>query len=217
MTLQNWAIFTMGCMGKFFVFRRIQLKFHFWLYKKLGRILCKFHLKQTSNKKVIAKKPLINLYETNSRIVSCIFRCTILWVRFPTHWAYWTSWNTWISVSTVVSSQGSGPCRWPGSTTSTTASSTTRRPLAVTTWLSCCTTTVSYLTLCMLGIFFKYFFLSKDAKNHCFLPNISLIYNLNVKQFGSQMKPHILWGFIWIQIVCIGHQRSSKFTASAKS
>jgi len=41
-----------------------------------------------------------------------------------------------------------------------------------------------------------------------------LIYNLNVKQFGSQMKPHILWGFIWIQIVCIGQQRSSKFTAS---
>ena len=28
------------------------------------------------------------------------------------------------------------------------------------------------------------------------------------------MKPHILWGFIWIQIVCIGHQRSSTFTAS---
>ena len=59
------------------------------------------------------------------------------------------------------------------------------------------------LTLCMLGNFFKYFFLSKDAKNHGFLPNILLIYNLNVKQFGSQMKPHILWGFIWIQIVCI--------------
>ena len=65
------------------------------------------------------------------------------------------------------------------------------------------------LTLCMLGHFFKYF-LSKDAKNHCFLPNILLIHNLNVKQFGSQMKPHIFW----VQIVCIGHQRSSKFTAS---
>jgi len=37
------------------------------------------------------------------------------------------------------------------------------------------------LTLCMLGNFFKYFFLSKDAKNQCFLPNILLIYNLNVK------------------------------------
>ena len=28
------------------------------------------------------------------------------------------------------------------------------------------------------------------------------------------MKPHILWGFIWIQIVCKGHQWSSKITAS---
>ena len=70
------------------------------------------------------------------------------------------------------------------------------------------------VTLCMLGNFFKYFFLPKDAENHCFLPNILLIYNLNVKQFGSQMKPDILLGFIWIQIVCIGNQRSSKFTAS---
>ena len=51
-------------------------------------------------------------------------------------------------------------------------------------------------------------------KIHCFHPYFLLIYNLNVKQFGSRMKPHILWGFIWIQIVCKGHQRSSKFTAS---
>ena len=28
------------------------------------------------------------------------------------------------------------------------------------------------------------------------------------------MKPHFLWGFILVQIVCKGHQRSSKFTAS---
>ena len=73
------------------------------------------------------------------------------------------------------------------------------------------------LTLCMLGNFFKYLFLSKLKKQqHCFHPFFLLIFNLNVKQFGSQMKPHILWGFIWIQIVCIhvGHQRSSKFTAS---
>ena len=70
------------------------------------------------------------------------------------------------------------------------------------------------LTLCMLGNFFKYLFLSKFSKNSLFPPIFLLIYNLNVKQFGSQMKPHILWGFIWIQIVCKGHQRSSKFTAS---
>jgi len=76
------------------------------------------------------------------------------------------------------------------------------------------TLTQVQLTLCMLGNFFKYFFLSKDATNHCFLSHILLIYNLNVKQFGSHMKPHILWGFIWIQLVCIGHQRFSKFTTS---
>ena len=35
-----------------------------------------------------------------------------------------------------------------------------------------------------------------------FPPIFLLIYNPNVKQFGSQMKPHILGGFIWIQIVC---------------
>ena len=65
------------------------------------------------------------------------------------------------------------------------------------------------LTLFMLGNFFKYLFLSKFSKNSLFPPIFFfLIYNLNVKQFGSQMKPHILWGFIWIQIVCKGHQRS---------
>ena len=73
---------------------------------------------------------------------------------------------------------------------------------------------VKCYSLCMLGNFFKYLFLSKFSKNSLFPPIILLIYNLNVKQFGSQMKPHILWGFIWIQIVCKGHQRSSKFTAS---
>jgi len=43
-----------------------------------------------------------------------------------------------------------------------------------------------------------------------------LIYNLSVKQFGSQMRPHVLLGLIWIQTVCKGHQRSSKFIASGK-
>ena len=71
------------------------------------------------------------------------------------------------------------------------------------------------LTLCMLGNFFNYLFLSKFSKHSLFQPIfLADICNLNVKQFGSQMKPHILWGFIWIQIVCKGHQWSSKFTAS---
>ena len=52
--------------------------------------------------------------------------------------------------------------------------------------------TLGGLTLCMLGKFFKIFFHSKGVKNSLF-PSIFLpIYNLNVKQFGSQMKPHVL-------------------------
>ena len=63
-------------------------------------------------------------------------------------------------------------------------------------------------------IFSNICFFQNFQKIHCLHPLFLLIYNLNVKQFGSQMKPHILWGFIWIQIVCKGYQRSSKFTAS---
>ena len=43
-----------------------------------------------------------------------------------------------------------------------------------------------------------------------------LIYNLIVKQFGSQMRPHKMWGLIQILIVCKGHQGSSKFAASGQ-
>ena len=71
------------------------------------------------------------------------------------------------------------------------------------------------LTLWMLGNFFQIFVFFKIFKKFIVSTHfILLIYNLNVKHFGSQMRPHILWGFIWIQIVCKGHQRSSKFTAS---
>ena len=54
-------------MGKIFVFCRIKLKFRFWLYKKRCHTSCKLQLEITSNKIVIAKKPLTNLYEMNSR------------------------------------------------------------------------------------------------------------------------------------------------------
>ena len=54
-------------MGKFLIFCRIQLKFCSWLYKKRWHTSCKFQLSKTSNKKCIAKKPLTNLYEINSR------------------------------------------------------------------------------------------------------------------------------------------------------
>ena len=53
-------------MGKFFVFCRIKLKFCFWLYTKRWHTSCKFQFEKSSNKKVIAKKPLTNLYEMNS-------------------------------------------------------------------------------------------------------------------------------------------------------
>ena len=53
-------------MGKFFVFRRIKPKFCSWLYKKRFHTSWKFQLNKTSNTKVIAKKPLTNLYEMNS-------------------------------------------------------------------------------------------------------------------------------------------------------
>ena len=53
-------------MGKIFVFCRIKLKLCSWLYKKRWHTSWKFQLKITSYKKVIAKKPLTNLYEMNS-------------------------------------------------------------------------------------------------------------------------------------------------------
>ena len=55
-----------GSMGEILIFSRIKLKFRFWLYKKRGHTLWKFQLEITSNKNVIAKKPLTNLYEMNS-------------------------------------------------------------------------------------------------------------------------------------------------------
>ena len=42
------------------------LKFCFWLYKKRWHTPWKFQLEIRSNKEVIAKKPLTNLYEINS-------------------------------------------------------------------------------------------------------------------------------------------------------
>ena len=53
-------------MGKFLIFCRIQLKFRSWLYKYRWHTSWKFQFEKTSIKKVIAKKPLTNLYEINS-------------------------------------------------------------------------------------------------------------------------------------------------------
>ena len=57
-------------MGKFFVFCRIKLNFCSWLNKKRWHTSWKFQLEITSNKKVIAKKSLTNLYEMNSWLYS---------------------------------------------------------------------------------------------------------------------------------------------------
>ena len=56
-------------MGKIFVFCLIKLNFCSWLYKKrwTWHTSWKFQLEITSNKKVITKIPLTNLYEMNSR------------------------------------------------------------------------------------------------------------------------------------------------------
>ena len=59
-------------MGKFLIFCRIQLKFCSWLYKKRWHTSWKFQLEKTSNKKVIDKKPLTNLYEMNSSSLSTL-------------------------------------------------------------------------------------------------------------------------------------------------
>ena len=60
-------------MGKFLIFCPIQLKFRFWLHKKRWHTSWKFQLEKASNKKVIAKKPLTNLYEMNSSGNNCVF------------------------------------------------------------------------------------------------------------------------------------------------
>ena len=71
MTLQKWAILKWGSMGKFLIFCRIQLKFRFWLYKKtLTHIMKLSARKKQVIKKVIAKKPLTNLYEMNSKYLT---------------------------------------------------------------------------------------------------------------------------------------------------
>ena len=54
-------------MGKFLIFCRIQLKCCSWLYKRRWLTSWKFQYEKTSINKVIAKKPLTNLYEMNSR------------------------------------------------------------------------------------------------------------------------------------------------------
>ena len=55
-----------GLWGNFSCLCRIQLKFGFWLHKNRWHTSWKFKLEISSNKKVVTKKYLTNLYEMNS-------------------------------------------------------------------------------------------------------------------------------------------------------
>ena len=68
---QSQQFLQWGSMGNFLIFCRIQLKYRCWLHKKSWHTSWKFQLEIRSNKKVIAKKRLTNLYEMN--IVTILF------------------------------------------------------------------------------------------------------------------------------------------------
>ena len=70
MTLPKWGIFTTGVYGgnfSFFLSDLTKISF-LTLHKKCWRISCKFQFEKASNKKVIVKKPLTNLYEMNNKL-----------------------------------------------------------------------------------------------------------------------------------------------------
>ena len=62
----------------------------------------------------------------------------------------------------------------------------------------------------------KSVFLSKSAHTKLIVSiQILVIHNLRVKKLENlKRRPPFLWGLIWVQIVCIGYQQSSKVTAS---
>jgi len=80
-------------MGKIFVFRRIKLKFSSWLYKKRWHTSWKFQLEIRSNKKVIAKKRLTNLYEMNSNFY--VFTIHLNVHKWSQHWI-------WLSLEEIL-------------------------------------------------------------------------------------------------------------------
>ena len=73
-------IFVTSCLGK-----RIMLKFYSWLYTKRWHTTWKFQLEITSDKKVIAKKPLTNLYEMNGRFHTMWIGDQVLFYVGPDH------------------------------------------------------------------------------------------------------------------------------------
>ena len=76
------------------------------------------------------------------------------------------------------------------------------------------------LTLLKLRKCYLYIFWFQTFQNIIIsfqMESLLLVYNLSVNQFGSQMRPHIfLWGLIWIQSGCKGHQQSTKSTLACE-
>ena len=70
---------------------------------------------------------------------------------------------------------------------------------------------ITFKTLCVSSTFLNFFLQNLQNSYNCSIQICLLKYNLNVKQFGSQMRPHVLWGLILIKIVYRGYQQSSGF------
>ena len=71
------------------------------------------------------------------------------------------------------------------------------------------------LTHCLPGKFYHFIFFSiKFCNYYHFIQTFASIYNLSVKEFGSQMRAYILCGLIKIQTLCKDHQWFSKIYAS---
>ena len=69
MTLQKWAIFKMGVYGENLCLLSDQAEISFLVIKNVDTHTESFSSKKQVTKKVIAKKPLTNLYEMNSRMI----------------------------------------------------------------------------------------------------------------------------------------------------
>ena len=68
MTLKKWAIFIMGVYGVNSHFLSDPTEILFLVIKKTLTHIVKVSVRKKSNTKVIAKKPLTNLYEMNSKL-----------------------------------------------------------------------------------------------------------------------------------------------------
>ena len=90
-------------------FCQIQLKFRFYEYKKRWHTSWKFKLEITSNKKVIAKKPLTILYEMNSKCQGLNMRLC-QWMAWAVTWCeYYPLKKRPLPIATEYLSRGPSP------------------------------------------------------------------------------------------------------------